>query len=210
MNLRKLFFLFWSSMAVGGVTCTVLGLALQFTDQSYGFLKVEETGYNALMMAISGLMIGVFAMMGFFAYLTVNYIALSIFRQKYLWTMLQGYTSLFATFALGYMLYGDRERLSNWLYWVLPIALAIGSILVAYFKTKQTNRSAFVPTVFLMFVVTVLEAWPSINGETNAVSVIFMITPLFICNAFQIMWLHKLVGTTSQKTDSANVAKSAS
>ncbi|PWV94368.1 KinB signaling pathway activation protein [Paenibacillus cellulosilyticus] len=210
MNLRKLFFLFWSSMAVGAVTCTVLGLALQFTDQSYGFLKVEETGYNALMMAISGLMIGVFAMMGFFAYLTVNYIALSIFRQKYLWTMLQGYTSLFATFALGYMLYGERERLSNWLYWVLPIALAIGSIIVSYFKAKQTNRSAFVPTIFLMFVVTVLEAWPSINGETNAVSVVFMITPLFVCNAFQIMWLHKLVGTTNQKTDSANVAKSAS
>mgnify|MGYP002401180713 CR=1 FL=1 len=208
MNLRKLFFLFWSSMAVGAVTCTVLGLALQFTDQSYGFLKVEETGYNALMMAISGLMIGVFAMMGFFAYLTVNYIALSIFRQKYLWTMLQGYTSLFATFALGYMLYGDRERLSSWLYWVLPIALAIGSIAVAYFKAKQTNRSAFVPTVFLMFVVTVLEAWPSINGETNAVSVIFMITPLFVCNAFQIMWLHKLVGSADEKTDSANVAKS--
>lgn len=210
MTIRKLFFLFWSSMAVGAVTCTVLGLALQFTDQSYGFLKAEETGYNALMMAISGLMIGVFAMMGFFAYLTVNYIALSIFRQKYLWTMLQGYTSLFATFALGYMLYGERERLSNWLYWVLPLALAIGSVLVAYVKTKQTNRSAFVPTIFLMFVVTVLEAWPSINGETNAVSVIFMITPLFICNAFQIMWLHKLVGTTSPKTDSANVAKSAS
>ncbi|MBD3922917.1 KinB-signaling pathway activation protein [Paenibacillus sp. PR3] len=208
MTIRKLFFLFWSSMAVGAVTCTVLGLALQFTDQSYGFLKVEETGYNALMMAISGLMIGVFAMMGFFAYLTVNYIALSIFRQKYLWTMLQGYTSLFATFALGYMLYGERERLSNWLYWVLPTALAIGSIVVAYFKAKQTNRSAFVPTVFLMFVVTVLEAWPSINGETNAVSVIFMITPLFICNAFQIMWLHRLVGSANEKTDSANVAKS--
>jgi KinB signaling pathway activation protein len=210
MNLRKLFFLFWSSMALGAVTCTVLGLALQFTDQSYGFLKAEETGYNALMMAISGLMIGVFAMMGFFAYLTVNYIALSIFRQKYVWTLLQGYTSIFATFALGYMLYGDRERLSNWLYWVLPIALAIGSVLVAYFKAKQTNRSAFVPTIFLMFVVTVLEAWPSINGETNAVSVIFMITPLFICNAYQIMWLHRLVGTTDEKTDSANVAKSAS
>jgi KinB signaling pathway activation protein len=108
------------------------------------------------------------------------------------------------------MLYGDRERLSNWLYWVLPIALAIGSVLVAYFKAKQTNRSAFVPTIFLMFVVTVLEAWPSINGETNAVSVIFMITPLFICNAYQIMWLHRLVGTTNEKTDSANVAKSAS
>jgi KinB signaling pathway activation protein len=210
MNLRKLFFLFWSSMALGAVTCTVLGLALQFTDQSYGFLKAEETGYNALMMAISGLMIGVFAMMGFFAYLTVNYIALSIFRQKYVWTLLQGYTSIFATFALGYMLYGDRARLSNWLYWVLPIALAIGSVLVAYFKAKQTNRSAFVPTIFLMFVVTVLEAWPSINGETNAVSVIFMITPLFICNAYQIMWLHRLVGTTDEKTDSANVAKSAS
>lgn len=211
MNLRKLFFLFWGSMAVGAVTCLVLGLALQFTDQSYGFLKAEETGYNALMMALSGLMIGVFAMMGFFAYLTVNYIALSIVRQKFVWVTLQGYTSLFAVFALGYMLYGEQERLSNWLYWVLPLALLIGSLVVARIKMSQTNRSAFIPTVFLMFVVTVLEAWPSINGDTNAVSVIFMVTPLFACNAFQILWLHKLVGTTDkQEAGSAKVAKPAS
>ncbi|EFM11453.1 KinB signaling pathway activation protein [Paenibacillus curdlanolyticus YK9] len=210
MNLKKLFFLFWSCMALGAVVCTLLGLMLQFTDQSFGFLKADEIGYNVFNMAVSGLMIGVFSQLGFFAYLTASYIALSIFRRKFLWTTLQGYSSAFAVFALGYMLYGERDKLSDWLYWVLPLALFIGSILVAFVKVKQTNKSAFVSTVFLMFVVTVLEAWPSINGdETNAVSVFFMITPLFICNAYQILLLHRLVGNSKQEADSATITKSA-
>ncbi len=197
-------------MAIGAAVCLVLGLALQFTDQSYGFLKVEETGYNALMMAISGLMIGVFAMMGFFAYLTLNYIALSMTRQKFMWTTLQGYTSVFAVAALGYMLYGYKDKLGDWLYWVLPLVLAVGSVVVAMLKVKQTNRSGFVPTVFFMFVVTVLEAWPSISGETNVVSVIFMVTPLFVCNTYLIFMLHRLVGSSKQEADSATIAKPAS
>jgi len=209
MTLRKLFFLFWSSMAIGGGACLVLGLALQFTDQSYGFLKAGETGYNALMMAISGLMIGVFAMMGFFAYLTLNYIALSITRQKFMWTTLQGYTSVFAVAALGYMLYGYKDKLGDWLYWALPIALAIGSIAVAIIKVRLTNKSAFVPTVFFMFVVTILEGWPSISGETNSVSVIFMVTPLFLCNTYLILMLHKVLGG-NKEADSATIAKPAS
>ncbi|MDQ6422128.1 KinB-signaling pathway activation protein [Paenibacillus sp. LHD-117] len=207
MTLRKWFFLFWSTMAVGAVVCIVCGAIMLLTDQEFGFLGMEATGFNVLMMGISGLMIGAFSQMGFFAYLTLNYIALSVFRKKYLWNALQGYTTLFAVFGLGYVLY--EERTNDWFFWVLPLILFAASLIVSWAKVKQTNNSAFIPTMFLMFVVTFIEAWPALQGETNVAAIVFMMIPLFVCNAYQNMMMHRLLG--SKEADSAAIsAKSAS
>lgn len=199
MNLKKWFFLFWSCMAVGAVACVISGSIMSWTDQDFGFMGLEATGFNALMMAIVGLMIGAFSQMGFFAYLTLNYIALSVFRKKYLWNALQGYTTVFAAIGLGYVLF--QQRTNNWFFWVLPLILVIMSVAVSWYKMKQTNKTAFVPTMFLMFVITFIEAWPALQGETNVSAIVFMMIPLFVCNAYQIMMMHRLV--KNESTDSA-------
>ncbi|MDQ0116459.1 KinB-signaling pathway activation protein [Paenibacillus harenae] len=199
MNLKKWFFLFWSCMAVGAVACVISGSIMSWTDQDFGFMGLEATGFNALMMAIVGLMIGAFSQMGFFAYLTLNYIALSVFRKKYLWNALQGYTTVFAAIGLGYVLF--EQRTNNWFFWVLPLILVILSVAVSWYKVKQTNKTAFVPTMFLMFVITFIEAWPALQGETNVSAIVFMMIPLFVCNAYQIMMMHRLV--KNEATDSA-------
>lgn len=186
-------------MAVAALVCVVCGSIMLLTNQNFGFLGFEATGFNALMMAISGLMIGAFSQMGFFAYLTLNYIALSVFRKKYLWNALQGYTTLFAVFGLGYILFDQRTN--NWFFWVLPLILLVASFLVSWLKIKQTNWSAFIPTMFLMFVVTFIESWPALQGETNVAAIIFMLVPLFVCNAYQNMMMHRLLKKNS--TDSA-------
>ncbi len=191
-------------MAVGAVVTVVSGSIMQWTDQSFGFMGLEAAGFNAFMMAMVGLLIGAFSQMGFFAYLTLNYIALSIFRKSYLWNALQGYTTLFAVFGLGYMLY--EQRTNEWFFWVLPLALLICSLGVAYVKVKQTKPSAFVPTAFLMFFVTFVEAWPALQGDTNISAIVFMIIPLFVCNAYQILMLHRLLQKNTT-TDSATSAK---
>lgn len=201
MTLRKFFFLFWSSMVVGALVCVVSGSIMLLTDQEFGFLGFEATGFNAMMMAISGLMIGAFSQMGFFAYLTLNYIALSVFRKKYLWNALQGYTTIFAVFGLGYVLF--EQRTNNWFFWVLPLILLAASLLVSWLKVKQTNMSAFIPTMFLMFFVTSIESWPAVQGETNVAAIVFMMIPLFICNAYQNMMMHRLL--KKENTDSAAV-----
>ena len=196
-------------MAVGGVTTTIVGSIMQWTDQSFGFMGLQAAGFNALMMALVGLLFGAFSQMGFFAYLTLNYIALSVFRKSYLWNALQAYTTIFLLGGIGYLLYQDRERLNNWVFWALPLGLALGAWLVAYLKVKQTNNNAFIPTLFLQVVVTVLESWPSLQGEeANATAIVFMVIPMFICNAYQIMWLHRLV-RKPQTTGSASNAKPA-
>ncbi|ACT04250.1 KinB-signaling pathway activation protein [Paenibacillus sp. JDR-2] len=191
-------------MAVGAVVTVISGSIMQWTDQSFGFMGLEAAGFNAFMMAMVGLLIGAFSQMGFFAYLTLNYIALSIFRKSYLWNALQGYTTIFAVFGLGYMLY--EQRTNNWFFWVLPLVLLICSLAVAYVKVSQTKPSAFVPTTFLMFFVTFVEAWPALQGETNISAIVFMIIPLFVCNAYQILMLHRLLHKNTT-TDSATSAK---
>jgi len=209
MTLRKWFFLFWSCMAIGGAVAIAAGLIMQWTDPSFGFLGIGASGFNAGMMLLSGLLIGVFSQMGFFAYLTLNYIALSIFRKAYLWNSLQAYTTLFMIFLFGYILYGERESFGDVMFWLLPLLLAIGAWAVGVAKVKMTNRSALIPTLFLMVTGTVLEAWPSMNAEGGtASSVIFMLLPLFACNAYQILMLHRLV--KPDETGSARSAKPAS
>src|SRR5690606_16457176 len=116
---------------------------------SFGFMGIGAAGFNAGMMLLSGIMIGAFSHMGFFAYLTLNYIALSVFRKQYLWNALQAYTTIFGVFLFGYLLYENRDSLGNVFYWLLPLLLAAGSWIVAVIKTKQTNRAALVPTLFL-------------------------------------------------------------
>lgn len=202
MTLRKWFFLFWSTMAVGAVVCMVGGLIMLLTDQEFGFLGFKATGFNLLMMFLAGITIGAFSQMGFFAYLTLNYIALSVFRKKYLWNALQGYTTLFAVILMGYLLYEGRTN--NWFFWLLPLCLLILSVAAAWIKVKQTNRSAFIPTMFLMFVVTAIEGYPALQGDNNVATIIFMLLPLFACNFYQNYQMAKL--TAADTADSAKVS----
>lgn len=77
-------------------------------------------------------------------------------------------------------------------YTVFPIALIIGALIVAIWKKELTNSSAFVPTLFFVFVATALESVPALR-EQNAASTITMAIPLFLCNAWQILNLHRVV-----------------
>ena len=198
MNIKKWFFLFWSCIAVGGVVTMICGSIMSLIDKDFGFLGLEAVGFNALMMLLVGTMFGAFSQMGFFAYLTLNYIALSIFRKKYLWNALQGYTTIFAVILTGYVLY--QERSNNWFFWVLPLCLLLISLAASWLKVKQTNKTAFIPTMFLMFVVTAIEAWPALQDEANISAIVFMIIPLFACNAYQNFMMHRLLGTKTADT----------
>ncbi len=192
-------------MAVGALTTTVTGAIMQWTDPSFGFLGFKVAGFNAAMMALVGTMIGAFSQMGFFAYLILNYIALSIFRKKYLWNAFQAYTTVFCIIGLGYMLFNKREILSSYLFIIVPAVLVLGTLAVCFFKVKQTNPSAFIPTAFLMFTVTFIEAWPAMSdGNANTPGIIFMFVPLFVCNAYQIMMLHRVL--KNKTTESASEA----
>lgn len=210
MTIRKWLQLFWTTLAAGGITTLLIGFLMQWTDPTFHVFGWSAVGFNAFMMLLVGLLIGAFSQMGFFAYLTLNYIALSVFRKAYLWNALQAYTTVFALGFLVYILYQSRYDLGNIMYWALPLALAVMAYFVGMWKTRMTNNHAFIPTLFLIVVVTAVEAWPSFQGEEGVVSpssILFMMAPLVVCNSYQILMLHRFTGKkTAARAASAKTA----
>nr|WP_205762968.1 KinB-signaling pathway activation protein [Aneurinibacillus aneurinilyticus] len=142
---------------------------------------------------LAGLMFSVVSQMGFFAYLTLNYLALSVFRRKSLWIGIQIILIVFVFIdfvVLRHDIFAKHESMLTYTW--LPLVLLAYAVVVAYFKVRATNASAWVPTIFFMFVVTILEWIPALR-ENNPKSMIMMIVPLLLCNTWQIMQLHRIL-----------------
>ena len=194
MNLRKWLRLFLATIAIGAAASLVIGVSMQVTDPDYSHLRADEWAYNVLMMVLSGFTMGAFAHMGFFAYLMLNYIARSIFKRPYLWIALQGFVTVFVLVEIAVNVYDTKLPAAS--YWALPLALAAASLLVAWWKTSETNAGAWIPTLFFLIVVTVLEGIPSFRTalDTGKISsLVYQLAPLFICNTYQIMKLHRVL-----------------
>lgn len=190
MSLRNWLRLFWSTLLVGGIASLIVGFGIQASDEE---LKVWDI-YLIIWNFGAGLMYSVLSQMGFFAYLTINYIAQSAFRNRLtLWTALQWIIIIIVLVDLVMLRTVFLDTGKTWAeYSVLPIVMMVAAVLVALLKSKLTNFKAFTPTLFFVFVATILEAVPALR-EDNIFSIIAMIIPLFACNAWQLLVLHKLL-----------------
>ncbi|MFK7697325.1 KinB-signaling pathway activation protein [Paenibacillus sp. HJGM_3] len=197
MTLKKWGYLFWTTLVIGTVVGMIAGAIMKAMDTEFVFLGVSVGAYEWIFMLFGASMISVLSQMGFFAYLTLRFIALSLFRRKMVyWTILQVLFVGIAVIDLAYFRYSSYEGTDRSFlgFTVLPAIILLISLAVSYWKLQQTNRSAFVPTLFFMSVVTIIEAVPAFNlDETGYAYVIFMIVPLLACNAWQIMQLHKIL-----------------
>jgi len=204
LNLKRWFFLFWTTLLIGAVGAVATGMGLLLNDQKVDILGLSEVGFNVFSMSLVGMTISIISQMGFFAYLTVNYFANGFFRRKSTWNFVQLFAILVALFELGFLRY-LRAEADQWLpYYDISVVLLLVSLAVAYWKSKMTNKSAFIPTLFFMTTLTTLEAVPALQQNNNT-TILFMMLPLFICNAYQILMLHRLV--KSRREPSAAVAK---
>jgi KinB signaling pathway activation protein len=195
LTLRKWNYLFLTTLLIGTVAGMIGGAIVKLFIPEFVFLGIDVGGYEWIFMLLGMSTVAVLSHMGFFAYLIVRYVALSIFRGKIIyWNIIQVICiliALFDLFDLRYTLSENREE--NLVHYILlPIIILAVSLLVAIRKRKVTNRSAFLPTFFFMSVVTVLEAIPAFNLD-DAIYTMLMILPLLACNAWQILQLHKLV-----------------
>ncbi len=190
MNLRNYGWLFGTTLLIGGVGGVLSGLLF-----SIGDLSSTTATQIAIVMGMNlliGLTISVISQMGFFAYMTVNYLALSFFKNAALWRNIQIFLVLFTFFDLIYLRYsmfGNGENIA--VYFVIPVLLLLIAVVTAYAKAKVTNASAWVPTIFFLFVATTIELIPALKQDSMS-SIIFMIIPLLFCNVWQVMQLHRL------------------
>jgi len=190
--------LFLSTLLVGAISGIITGFAVKWSE--YKDLFIASDYVEILMVAFwlvgVGFTFSIISQMGFFAYLSVHRFGQGMFKGA--WNPAQVVLIAFVLFDLIYfriqVFATEGESISSYV-WV-PIGILVFSLIIAFFKSRQTNRKAFIPAVFFMFVVTVIEWVPAIRANDGS-WLYLMIFPLLICNAYQLLILPKL---TKQKS----------
>ena len=195
MTSRNWVKLFLSTLLIGGLTTGFLGFVIRWNEFAHFFTNFEVIELISIFFWLTGmgLIFSLLSQMGFFAYLTIHRFGLGIFRSSKLWNSVQIVFIIFVLFDLVYFRYQFFATAGDSVIPYLAVALFIFlvSIIVAKIKADQTNKEAFIPALFFMVVVTVLEWFPGLR--VNDESWLFiMLIPLLVCNAFQLLMLHRL------------------
>ena len=201
MNSRKWVRLFLTTLFLGGISTVIIGFVLEWDKYNKFFQNFDGKEILAVSFWLMGVgfIFSVISQMGFFAYLTIHRFGLGMFRSSSLWNAVQLFFIAFVLFDFVYLrsvliANGEISLGNNIL--VAGILFVFGAI-VAYVKSKETNKKAFVPALFFMVVVTILEWVPALRiNDTDWLYLI--VIPLLLCNAYQLLVLHRLIGKTSK------------
>ncbi|HEY4550236.1 MAG TPA: KinB-signaling pathway activation protein [Bacillus sp. (in: firmicutes)] len=211
MTSRNVVKLFFSTLLIGGVATGVTGFIVRWNEFASYFIDFNMVKIVSTFVWLFGigLIFSLVSQMGFFAYLTVHRFGLGIFKSVNLWNGVQIVLILFTLFDFVYFRYKvfGKEGEGILLYFVPAIFILIVGALVAYFKTKQTNQSAFIPAIFFMTVVTIIEWVPALRPNDPNWVYLMLIT-LLICNTYQLFILHSL-NERSNKERKSKVEKPA-
>jgi KinB signaling pathway activation protein len=193
LTIRNWLRLFWTTLLAGTTASLAAGTLLIVLFDDFSLMELSQPGLNwqtAAFIVLSGSTISVISHVGFFSYLIVRDIFLGFLRSMRLWEVVQ---LIFVAVAfemlvyIRYSLYAEANE-GWWGYMLLPAAILAVSVAVAAWKWKLTAGRAFIPTLFFMFVATVLEAVPAMKYNSIS-SIIFMLVPLLASNAWQIIIL---------------------
>jgi len=192
LNSRKVVELFFKTLLIGGVVGLVTSIFVKSSLYAGSFNPLDIKNLLVLIAwyFVYGLLYSVVSQAGFFSYLFINRFGLSIFRS--FWPTVQLLVIAFVLFDLVYFPYQATKGDVSIIWYILMTAaiLAVG-IIVSTIKAKQTNRSAFVPALFLMVVMTAIEWVPGMRTEGTDYATIMIIT-LLACNAYQLLALTRL------------------
>lgn len=192
---RNLVRLFFTTLLLGGTATGIIGFIVRWDEFKPYFLnfQVIDIIMSLFWLVGVGLIFSLLSQMGFFAYLTVHRFGLGIFKSVKLWNSVQVILILFVLFDLVYLRFTAFAKTGESIipYIALAILVLTSGLGVAYIKAKQTNKEAFIPALFFMVVVTTLE-WVPVLRVNEKSWVYLMLIPLLICNAYQLLILHKL------------------
>ncbi|WP_256700858.1 KinB-signaling pathway activation protein [Paenibacillus sp. P46E] len=191
LSIRKWFFLFWTTLLIGAGGAVIAGLLLQVANGGIDFKSTADSLIYPLILLGYGMLVSVYAQLGFFAYLILNYMGIGVFPRK-VWQYIQIILSLLALLELIFLrtfVGGGRNVVSDLL---LGIGILLTAIIVAYFKVRNTNRSAWIPTFFFLTAITIVEIIGVLRIGVDSATV-FIVVPLIACNAFQILMLHRIL-----------------
>jgi len=79
---------------------------------------------------------------------------------------------------------------------VLGIVILIVAVGTAFYKAKLTNATAWIPTLFFMIAVTIVETVGVLKIGVNSATA-WIVAPLVACNAYQILILQRVLNSGS-------------
>lgn len=191
LSIKKWFYLFWTTLLIGAGGAVIAGLALQMVNGRIDFKSVADFFLYPLILLGYGMLVSVYAQLGFFAYLILNYMGNGVFPRK-IWKYIQLVLSVLAWLELIFLrtvVGGERNVMSDL---ILGIVILLSAIIVSYFKVKSTNPSAWIPTLFFMTAISIVEIIGVLRIGVDSATV-FIVVPLIACNAFQILMLHRVL-----------------
>lgn len=192
MNSRKVVNMFFKTLFIGGAIGLLTSFVVKY--QEYGnvirpFDAMELFGI-LLFFAGMALVFTVISQTGFFAYLFIHRFGQNFFKS--FWPTVQVLVILFALFDLIYFSYKAGEGNVSLLFYIIMTLVVLGcGIIVGRMKVRQTNRTGFIPALFVMVVVTALELSLVLRvGDMDYI--ILMLTPLLAANGYQVLALHEV------------------
>ncbi|WP_042460867.1 KinB-signaling pathway activation protein [Neobacillus dielmonensis] len=195
MTSRNLVRLFINTLLVGGFTAAFVGFIVRWDEFQPYFVEFNliDIASTFIWLFFMGFLFSAISQMGFFAYLTIHRFGLGIFKSVSLWNGVQVVLILFSLFDLVYLRYENFAKSGDSItpYLVPAIVLLAAGVITGWLKMKQTNRQAFIPAVFFMVVVTIIE-WVPVLKVNDRNWFYLMVFSLLICNAYQLLILHKL------------------
>ncbi len=191
-----------TTLLVGGVTTAIVGFIIRWNEFQPYFTEFQiiDILSTLIWLIVMGFLFSVISQMGFFSYLTIHRFGLGIFKSASLWNAVQVVLILFGLFDLIYLRYEKFAKPGDSLlpYFGLAILLLGVALIVAWYKVKQTNRGAFIPALFFMIVVTLVE-WVPVLRENEKSWLYLMMVALMACNAYQLLILHRLNTQSEQE-----------
>lgn len=187
-------------MLLGGLVSLLTSLILNQEGVEAISASWGEFVAGAIFLFAVGMTFSAVSQMSFFAYLLVNRLALGLLRSKRLWHYVQLLLVAFTFFDLVYFRYtAFGQEGESWThYLLLPSLFLAVTLLLAWLKVKQTNGQAFVPALFLLFVVTTIAALPALVINDTVWLQQMMIT-ILVCHTWQLFLLPRL--NTDAKPD---------
>ncbi|TCP52254.1 KinB signaling pathway activation protein [Tumebacillus sp. BK434] len=181
MNLRKFLTLFFTTALIGVLLGTITTL----------------TGWFGEIRLVWGMITGGFlsatTLMGFWAYLTLNFTMRNFISFRF-WVTIQVLLIVLVLFDMIYFRYlwtgkgaGDVLPFIGYAMWPLGVAM-----LVAYIKGRISGMRSFIPSVFFLYCFTVLEWFLALkSGELLQMSQIGII--LLGCNVYLLLMYTRLL-----------------
>lgn len=195
MTSRNWVKLFLSTLLVGSITTGISGFIVKWHEFSTLFKVFDFIEIISVLLWLIGvgMIFSLLSQAGFFAYLTIHRFGLAIFKSVFLWNKAQLIITFLVLFDLVYLRYkAFAEKGENILpYFGFAFFILIVGVFIAILKVKQTKKDAFIPALFFMIVVTILE-WVPVLRVNEESWLYLMLIPLLVCNAYQLLVLHKL------------------